>query len=508
MRQSWGAFPSLRWVQWSLFAACIVVLWENICFAQSDVPDLSLDQLRAEPLLKDFDWKAYAQIHSDLHVAKITTEFDLRQHYWKSGRFEGRAFPKTVPNEPQAAFALKKIMNFVSFLDKHSVPMQERTLMVFHIGKPDMKNSLEVIINNLHIFQSSIDLDTAGSSGIFYLFNIVDGNENMYFKFLNTSNFNVGWNVWSATPSDIYTHLRTMNIYQDVLLKSFGSIFFLNNGVRGPLLDRAAGKWMQPFRKLLFANNVGMVGSTLSCELAPHIQTHFFGLLTSIIPIVLKEYDAYRTFDTWPALIRYYEVDLTGFIRNSGYNVASLFYQKRIGQQYFQNGTCLKADKFVNDHTVDNPSRWCDIVPEEVMLFKWGGDMLRTNGFICSLTKQRMQDVLVDLSHQMPAKYELEIPETLRGGSYFDLYKQYEHETFRDRLISPEPSTTSSSNSAATSNTAVVSMAASPQGDGRGGKVCFLVRPSVYDLQRPVTSLVNSDYFRGFSNLVQCKQYL
>lgn len=58
--------------------------------------------------------------------------------------------------------------------------------------------------------------------------------------------------------------------------------------------------------------------------------------------------------------------------------------------------------------------------------------MLRTNGFICDNTKQRMKDTLMTLSKQMPEGVSLDIPETLRGGSLFDLFKQYEQEMHRE----------------------------------------------------------------------------
>lgn len=452
------------------------------CVVAGPVTD---EEVRTSPLLAEFDWKAYCQIYPDLPLNKIDTEEKVRRHYLEFGVSEGRQFPKVKPEEPFFTQTKEKLANYIKFLDDLQLPVLERTFVVFHIGRIDPRNSIEVILNNLRIFQSAMLLDSDGKHGLFYLFNIVDGADNMLFRYVDGSNFNTAINIWTATPSDIYTHLRTLSIFSDVILKSFGSVFFLNNGVRGPLTHRAEGQWIKPFHQLLFANNVGIVGATMSCELAPHIQTHFFGIRSQVVPIVTKEYDAFRTFESWPALIRYYEVGLTELIQRSGYNISSLFYNHRLGHPYF-TGQCISAVKFVNDHTVDNPSRWCDITTEEVVLYKWGGDMLRTNGFICDQTKVRMKNTLLALSKEVPAKYELEIPETLRGGSHFDLFKQYEQEMFRETLLANQPP-------------------APAKRLKMTDKVCLLVRTaSMHDIQKNV-SLMNRDVFDGLDNFIKCK---
>ncbi|RYY88659.1 hypothetical protein EON63_02105 [archaeon] len=331
------------------------------------------EEVKSSPLLKDFDWKAYCQLYPDLPINGINTEFLTRKHYLEFGVPEGRLFPKILPDEPYYSRAQEKLDSYIKFLDDAAVPLQDRTFLVFHIGKFDSKNSIEIILNNLKIFQSAMSLDSKGLSGIFYWFNIVDGQDNMLFHSVHANSFNAALSVWSATPSDIYTHLRTLSILSQRLMKSFGSVFFLNNGVRGPLVYREEGRWIKPFRSLLFAPgaNNAMVGATMSCEVAPHVQTHFFGIRSSIIDIVTTEYDAFHSFPNWPALVRFYEVGLTELIQRNGYNVSSLLYANRLKQNSF-SGKCLSAVKFVDDHTVDNPSRWCDIEVDEVWIWVWG----------------------------------------------------------------------------------------------------------------------------------------
>eukprot|EP00981_Chlorochromonas_danica_P001263 scaffold268_cov210-Ochromonas_danica.AAC.58 len=462
-------------------------------------PSLTDEEILKLPLLQDFDWKAYCQLYPDLPLNKIDTEVLTKRHFYEFGVAESRLFPKLYPEEPFYSVTKTKFAAFVEFLNKNNFPKEGRTLMVFHIGNIDARNSLEVIINNLNIFQSAITLDSEGKGGIFYLFNVVNALDNLLFERVNTTQFNVAVNTWAATPSDIYTHLRTLTIFHESLMKDFGSIFFLNNGVRGPLLHRTDGLWLKPFHKLLFSNNVGIVGATQSCEVAPHVQTHFFGLRAEVIPLVVKEYNSFRTFEDWPALVRYYEVGLTELIQRSGYNISSLFYNRRLGLEYF-TGQCLKGAQIVNDHTVDNPSRWCDISINDVILYKWGGEMLRTNGFVCDQTKQRMKEVLYSLSKDPAPPKSLIIPETLRGGSMYDLFKQFEQELFRDVMLDYEDKQKFSL----------------PDGDRRSrgmkpdkakltDKVCLLVRTaSLHDVQANA-SLLNRDVFDGLDNLIRCE---
>eukprot|EP01031_Cornospumella_fuschlensis_P038867 gene38867-47276_t len=267
--------------QWISRLCCLIILAAlaviPAVLGQNIVPATD-EEVNNSPLLKDFDWKAYCQLYPDLPINGVNTEFLTRKHYLEFGVPEGRLFPKLLPEEPYYSKALEKLANFVKFLDEASVPMQDRTFLIFHIGKFDSKNSKEVILNNLKIFQSAMALDNQGLSGIFYWFNIVDGHDNMLFQSVHADAFNTALSIWAATPSDIYTHLRTLSILSQRLIKSFGSVFFLNNGVRGPLLHREKGQWIQPFRSLLFSprTNNAMVGATMSCEVAPHVQTHFF----------------------------------------------------------------------------------------------------------------------------------------------------------------------------------------------------------------------------------------
>lgn len=466
---------------WTISCAIALLLLTSCCLA---VP-LTDEEVRASPLLVNFDWKAYCQLYTDLPLNKIDNEEKTRRHYLEFGIKEGRLLPRTVPEEPEYSAMQAKLTKHIRVMTNRKIPMQDRSLVVFHIGKIDIRNSIEVILNNLKIFQSAMALDPSGANGVFYLFNIVDGADNMLYRHVDASAPNAALNVWSATPSDIYTHLRTLSLFSATLTKSFGSVFFLNNGVRGPLLHREQAQWLRPFHRLLFANNVAMVGATMSCEIAPHVQTHFFGLRTSVIPVVTAEYDTFRVFADWPALIRFYEVGLTELLLQRNYNVSTLFYQHRLGQDYF-SGQCIQPVRFAGDHTVANPSRWCDVTSEEVVMYKWGGDMLRTNGFICEQTKARMRSELQRLSVELKGVHRLELPETLRGGSHYDLFKQYEQEMHRVRPP--------------------LALKHTPSGVKRrrvaADKVCLLVRTaSMHDVQRN-TSLMNRDVFEGLDNFI------
>lgn len=444
---------------------------------------LSDEDVRISPVLQNFDWKAYCQLNIDLPLNNINTEAKARRHYLEFGQHEGRLLPRTVPQEPEYTQMQAKLAAFINRMDERRVPLVNRTFIVFHIGgQSDLLDSMEVQRNNLMIFQSAMQLDPAENSATFYLFNVLNGGENMLLPLLSTSAANAAENIWAVTPSDMFLHLRTVSLLLGPLTKSFGSVFFLNNGVRGPMVYRSKGQWLRPFHQLLFANNVAMVGATMSCEVAPHVQTHFFGLRSTVLPIILNEYDQFKVFANWPALIRFYEVGLTEFLQRT-HNVSTLLYHHRLGQDYF-TGQCINPMPFAVEYTIDNPSRWCDVTSEEVVLHKWGGEMLRRNGFICDEAKARMRDELLRISKDIH-NVQLEVPETLRTGSHFDLFKQYDLEMFRQQ-------------------TAITQHALTRRRSA--GKVCLLVRTSSLNDAQRNTSLLKKDVFTGLDNLITSLQ--
>lgn len=69
-----------------------------------------------------------------------------------------------------------------------------------------------------------------------------------------------------------------------------------------------------------------------------------------------------------------------------------------------------------------NPTSWCDVRMDETIFMKWGGEAMRTQGFMCNASLQRMEDWMRSRSAEEPA-LQLVVPEVLMGGALYDLYK-------------------------------------------------------------------------------------
>jgi hypothetical protein len=408
---------------------CLCVLFLSICFSLDDV---GLARLKLK-VRDEFDWTAYLEMNPDISRHYSTRE-GAAEHYINHGHKEGRVFPSLYPNQPSLSTAMKKLMNFCRIIQRRNIPVDQRTFIIFHVGIIDSQNSLEVVINNLRIFNFAMRKDATNSHN-FYWFNIIGGKDNNMVDYLPSDN---QWNVvkleWLVSPSDILMHLRTLNVVKHTLQIHFGSVMFLNNGVRGPMMYREDGQWVNEFRKLLSdEHHVGMAGPTLSCEVAPHIQTHFLIMRTRLVPALIQEYTTFHRFDDWPELIRHYEVGMSQFIMRHGWNISSLMYSKRLNKTYF-DGYCIPVTNAHRNGILNNPSRWCDVQPEELIMYKFGGEMLRVSGFVCEDVRRYMRDELIRLHGNEMKNEQLILPETLKGGPTFDLFKQYDLEIHHDHL--------------------------------------------------------------------------
>ncbi len=81
--------------------------------------------------------------------------------------------------------------------------------------------------------------------------------------------------------------------------------------MRGPLVLRDKGSWLVEYRRLLDNNNVGLVGSTISCEATPHVQTHVFAMQSHLFLRVMDIIDSGPRANTWLGIIAQFEVGLS-----------------------------------------------------------------------------------------------------------------------------------------------------------------------------------------------------
>jgi hypothetical protein len=407
------------------------IVCSSYIFSISD-EEMQLKDLKLR-IRDEFDSTAYLEMNSDI-ARHYSTREEAAEHYLTFGHKEGRVFPSLYPNQPGFNIAMTKLSQFIRLMDERKVPKDKRTFIIFHVGLVDSKNSYEVIINNLKIFNYSVVHDNEDSRN-FYWFNVIGGNENNMKPYLPDDK-NLQWNVakleWLVSPSDILMHLRTLNVVKNSLELNFGSVFFMNNGVRGPMLYKERGEWVEKFRSLLNdEHKVGMAGPSISCEVSPHIQTHAYIMRTNLIPALLTEYTQFHSFSNWPQLIRHYEVGMSQFVMKNGWNISALIYKQRLNKDYF-DGYCIPVVNSHKNGILNNPSRWCDLKPEELIIYKFGGEMLRVSGFVCDRVREYMRKEIFRLNEAELSYANLIIPETLKGGILFDLFKQYDLEMFRD----------------------------------------------------------------------------
>jgi hypothetical protein len=145
---------------------------------------------------------------------------------------------------------------------------------------------------------------------------------------------------WGQASSDMMTHIRTVRLLGEEVVGQFEAIVFLNQGerrilneihtvfceywnkfmsfstgVRGPLVLRDKGAWLVEYRRLLDKNNVGLVGSTISCESTPHVQTHVFAMHSHLFLKIIDIIDSGPRASTWLGIIAQFEVGLSTTVR-------------------------------------------------------------------------------------------------------------------------------------------------------------------------------------------------
>lgn len=368
---------------------------------------------------------------------------------------------------------ISKIASRQEQWQQRGIALERKALVIYHIGDIGLaSNSLDIATNNLKIFLGAADkhYKTAPTKA-FYLFNVVD-DYNPLLSLIPVKRANVALLKWSNANSDLETHLRTIQMLGHNRTGQFGTVVFSNQGVRGPLVKRANGEWIDEFNRLLASNNVGLIGPTMSCEVSPHVQTHMFALRSSVIPFILSDMTAKleAKYKSWQALISSLEVGLTGVVMNAGYNVSSFLYASR-GQPYFRQ--CLKYTGPPNRFD-QNPTGWCGVTAEDLLFVKWGGEPMRTPGMVCNESLSHMENLLETLTQTEP-RLQLTVPEVMMGGNMYPLFKEYAQEAWIDRH-----------------------RATPPLSGEQLSKVCFLVRVikrqhTKLQYDNPNTPLINKD---------------
>jgi len=249
-------------------------------------------------------------------------------------------------------------------------------------------DGIDLVINNVKIFIAAVlKHGLSSNQKAFYIFNVAAITDSPLSQLIPSFLPNVAVIDWVFSSSAMNSHVRTLGLLGSEALSGFSAVFCLGSGVRGPLVDSADGQWLDVYRTLLDANNVGLVGPIINCEDKPHVQIHAFGIRASLVPLMLREVDNYYTRKTFVTMEDHFRTRLTDVVIAAKHSIASVVLYRRAQKEYF-DGTCLNSTKtsiapyngkYVTSSSVD----WCMIHPKEAIFVRWSGEALNAKGFMC-----------------------------------------------------------------------------------------------------------------------------
>lgn len=326
-----------------------------------------------------------------------------------------------VPHHGNLNETSEKITYKIEQYQELGIPLKKRNLIIYHVAHvKEGIYGMDVATNNIKLFVSALLTHNDGSpQDAFYLFNVVDGKENPYRSYLPTQHPNVGIIDWQHVNEEMDLNMRTLRLLGLPLINSFKALFFMSIDVRGPLLHRNNGEWIVEFRKLLDANNVGMVGPMITCEGSPHVSTYMFAWRSRLFNLLWEDESALE------------HLGNSDFVRSNRFNISSVLYDRKYRTKYFDGRCALGCGSHVQSSL--NPFSWCNILPKEVIFTYWGGDIVRSLGYMCKHTLALMRDTLANIADAHP-EMGLVVPETHAGGRLYEMYKEYNEELYMDRI--------------------------------------------------------------------------
>jgi hypothetical protein len=494
---------------------CFLLLFSFSFIVISAIQD-HFDGLPNKRLADEFDWRAYLELYPDLGKA-FTTKEEAWNHFKINGEREGRLFPKLFPNQPGLSVAHKKLLNYVKSLDRRKIPVEERTLVIYNVLRNDASSSYEVIMNNLQIFKSAVQMDSDETSTNFYWFNVIS-EDNFLRIHLPKHQWNSAMVERSMAASDLFVHFRTLTLLKHTLRTKFQAILFLNSGTRGPFLKRQHGEWLKDFRKLLFSGSIGLVGTTMNCEPVPYVHSNIFMIRSSVVSVILSEVFSVPSYKhllaanitritfTGHLLTNFgYEIGLTQGLLKNNWNISTILYEKRSSllatseePNYF-TGACLPGMKLLNHSLapiVKNPIRWCDLKIEEINFFYWSNEILtHYEHMVCNDLVIYMSSLLTNLQKQEP-DLTMYVPEAIKASRIFNLFRQYSQEIMNPEIRFPLP--IKNTTVALGDNLQHSVVGESPETvEKYDNRVCFLIRTAeMHDIET-----INNNKFRSYSDL-------
>ena len=339
-----------------------------------------------------------------------------------------------------------RVLQEISAYNKEKIPIDKRSLSVYYLPSAvSADDSIDIIKNNLKVFVGAVlSHKRTAKHQAFYIFCIGGGEDNILNQYLPYNATNVAFIKTSIAHNDLFSHIHMVSLLGETIISKFHSVLFINQDVRGPFVDRVNGEWWKHFIDIMDENpSVALVGPLISCEMAPHVQTHVFAMRSDAVLEIFSEFNP-RSSAGKRNRAKHIETTITAETRALGYDVSSIYYKNQFNKTVF-DGSCPTREGNTAQYK-SNPTSWCDVRPNETVFVKWGGLPLRIRGYYCQSTVEEIQRETARIA-ESEAQLQLSLPETLYGGKLHLLHKEYDQEIWRDRnvkiLTTPLPADTS-----------------------------------------------------------------
>lgn len=343
-----------------------------------------------------------------------------------------------------------------NMMEQNNIPVTKRSLVIYHLGELSSEESIDVAENNVKLFTAAVIAHTsAARHSAFYIFRVVGGKKNILARHLPLGVPNAVISKCSHGTRDLIAHIQTVNALGPDLVSRFHSVVFLSHDARGPFEGRENGEWLNRITDLFTKHPlVGLLGATISCEIAPHVQSHAFAMRSKAALQIFEEFNP-NTAAGRRNRASHLETTLSTVAVEMGYKLSSLAYERHWHEPEYV-GRCIASSGNYRQHN-SNPTSWCDIRPEEALFTKWGGPPLSLRGYFCQENIDNIHAATLKIA-ETEHSVHLALPETIFGGSLYALSKEYDLERWNDQSLKR------------------VKFNSLPRGGETPQKVCLLVR--------------------------------
>lgn len=431
-------------LSWLATFSCLIVsvMPETWDFVGSQRQSMTKNEIEEA----DFDWIGYLSQNPDLQQV-LPDKRSAWVHFDEFGRKEKRSFPSKRPQTASLETAQMKFRRFIMDNIQRNVSVLDRTLILYYLPS-STAGMLESAVNNVKLFAYAVHSDREEDSSNIYWINALNAASNPFLRYFPRDATNVivvDWHVSNPTHP-ILLSLRACDIlYKQRATQQFGSILFIDAETRGPLAYRERGDWAKVYRNLLYRpddiynlerlgnthttmkktkHNIVLAGTTLSCELAPHIQNHSYIIRSDIVSPVLRALlPAHVSFKHTRGILKY-SLQYLSTLTKKSYNITSLMYIN-MGKGPVWTGECLSAPppSFSSTNTslaplasltasslvpytpmhlphreTINPLTWCSLNLTSLIFMYWGrggwlaglGSKGGAMGGLCPRVKEQM----------------------------------------------------------------------------------------------------------------------